>query len=290
MRALIYIFIVVVFLFIGACSSIKNPDIISIEKVELIENADTDIIISAEIKLYNPNWVKLSGNDVSLSIFIDTSYIGVAEIIDDIVIAKHDTSNVSFILKIQKDCLSSDLNIKDSINVHILGSTNMPYTGKKFYFELDYKLDISDYVMPIADEFIKEGDIQIKDVKIKSIDLMEIKLEVLFNLENKTKIEYQISKLDVQIYTSPSYTTLVGGTSIDESFTVFSDTLNVFKSNVNVNTLSMGSALFSNTMNSSNSFYIKVNSIVNYNNIEIPFTIKRRVDYNPLTLEIELHE
>ena len=153
-----------------------------------------------------------------------------------------------------------------------------------------YKLDISDYVIPIADEFIKEGDIQIKDVKIKGIDLMEIKLEVLFNLENKTKIEFQISKLDVQIYTSPSYTTLVGSTSIDESFTVFSDTLNVFKSNVNVNTLSMGSALFSNTMNSANSFYIKVNSIVNYNNIEIPFTIKRRVDYNPLTLDIELHE
>ena len=52
----------------------------------------------------------------------------------------------------------------------------------------------------------------------------------------------------------------------------------------------MGSALFSNTMNSSNSFYIKVNSIVKYNDIEIPFVIKRRVDYNPLTLEIKLHE
>ena len=59
MRALIYIFIVVIFLFIGACSSIKNPEIISIERVELIDDTDAEIVISAEIKLYNPNWVKL---------------------------------------------------------------------------------------------------------------------------------------------------------------------------------------------------------------------------------------
>ena len=78
--------------------------------------------------------------------------------------------------------------------------------------------------------------------------------------------------------------------SINNSFTVLADTLNVFSTDVSVNTLSMGSALFSNTMNSSNSFYIKVNSIVKYNDIEIPFVIKRRVDYNPLTLEIKLHE
>jgi hypothetical protein len=33
-----------------------------------------------------------------------------------------------------------------------------------------------------------------------------------------------------------------------------------------------------------------VNSIVKFNEIEIPIVIKKRVDYNPLTLEIKLHE
>ena len=156
--------------------------------------------------------------------------------------------------------------------------------------EFDYKLDISDYVLPIADEMINEGDLQIKDVKIKSIDLMNIKLEVLFYLENKTNTTFDITKLDVNIFNSDSYSTLVGNTSINNSFTVLADTLNVFSTDVSVNTLSMGSALFSNTMNSSNSFYIKVNSIVKYNDVEIPFVIKRRVDYNPSSLEIKLHE
>ena len=68
----------------------------------------------------------------------------------------------------------------------MIGSTKVPYVNRDFYFEFDYKLDISDYVLPIADEMINEGDLQIKEVKIKSIDLMKIKLEVLFYLENKT--------------------------------------------------------------------------------------------------------
>ena len=82
----------------------------------------------------------------------------------------------------------------------------------------------------------------------------------------------------------------MGSTSIEKGFTVLADTLNVFKSDVSINTLSMGSAIFSNTISNSNSLYIKVNSIVKYNKLEIPIVIKRRVDYNPLTLEIKLHE
>ena len=50
----------------------------------------------------------------------------------------------------------------------------------------------------------------------------------------------------------------------------------------------MAGAIFSNTMSNKNELFIKASSLVEYNNIEIPFTIKKRVDYNPLTLEIEL--
>ena len=50
----------------------------------------------------------------------------------------------------------------------------------------------------------------------------------------------------------------------------------------------MGAAFFSNTMSNKNSFFIEASSKVEYNNIEIPITIKRKIDYNPLTLEIEL--
>lgn len=290
MRALTYFLIVTSILIIGACSSVEEPQLISVDKVELLSDNPEEFIISTNLSIYNPNWFTLSAKDVVFNIFIDTAYVGNAEITGGIFIPKNDTSSVISILKIQKDCLDSNINIQDSILVHVVGSTKVPYVDKYFYFEFDYKLDLSDYILPIAAEIINEDDLQIKEVKIKSIDLMKIKLEVLFNLTNNTATKYEITKLDVSIYNSSSYSTLVGQTSIANSFTVLADTINVFKSNVSVNTLSMGSAIFSNTMNNSNSFYIKVSAIVKYNNLEIPFIIKRRVDYNPLTLEIKLHE
>ena len=289
-RIVTFVLLVLSLLIIGACSSIEEPKLVSVDKVELVSDNQEELIISTNLSIYNPNWFTLSAKDVVFNIFIDTAYIGHAEITNGIFIPKNDTSDVVLILRIQKNCLDSNINLQDSILVHVIGSTKIPYSNKDFYFEFDYKLDLSDYILPIADAIITEADLQIKHVKIKSIDLMKIKLEVLFNLDNKTNTNYEITKLDVKIYSSPSYSTLVGATSINRSFTVVADTLNIFSSDVSVNTLSMGSALFSNTMNSSNSLYIEVNSIVKYNGLQIPFVIKRRVEYNPSTLEIELHE
>ena len=290
MKAIFYFLIIFSFILIGACSSIQEPKLISIDKVELIDDTDEEFFIETDLSIYNPNWFDISTDDIVFKIFVNTLYVGSAEIAGGVLIAKKDTSNVVSLLKIQKNYLDSNININDSVLVNAIGTTKIPYINKDFYFEFDYKINLSDYILPFANEIITDSDIQIKEVNIKSIDLMKIKLEVLFNLNNTTKNEYEISKLDVSIYNSSSYSTLVGRSTIDKGFTVLADTLNVFKSEVSINTLSMGSALLSNTIGNSNSFYIKVNSIVNYNKLEIPIVIKRRIDYNPLTLEIKLHE
>jgi|TARA_B110000211_G_C14059307_1_gene544797 LEA14-like dessication related protein len=290
MKAIFYLLIISSFILIGACSSIQEPKLISIDKVELIDDTDEEFSIETDLSIYNPNWFDISTDDIAFKIFVNTIYVGSAEIAGGVLIAKKDTSNVVSLLKIQKNYLDSNININDSVLVNAIGTTKIPYINKDFYFEFDYKINLSDYILPFANEIITDSDIQIKEVNIKSIDLMKIKLEVLFNLNNTTKNEYEISKLDVSIYNSSSYSTLVGRSTIDKGFTVLADTLNVFESEVSINTLSMGSAIFSNTISNSNSFYIKVNSIVNYNKLEIPIVIKRRIDYNPLTLEIKLHE
>ena len=290
MKAIFYVLIIFSFILIGACSSIQEPKLISIDKVELIDDTDEEFFIETDLSIYNPNWFDISTDDIVFKIFVNTLYVGSAEIAGGVLIAKQDTSNVVSLLKIQKNYLDSNININDSVLVNAIGTTKIPYINKDFYFEFDYKINLSDYILPFANEIITDSDIQIKEVKIKSIDLMKIKLEVLFNLNNTTNNEYEISKLDISIYNSSTYSTLVGSTSIDKGLAVLADTLNVFKSEVSINTLSMGSALFSNTISNSNSFYIKVSSIVKYKKLEIPIIIKRRVDYNPLTLEINLHE
>ena len=285
-----YIIIVISFLLIAACSDLEEPRLISIDKVELLSDNADEFIFNTNVKVYNPNWFSLKSKDITFSIYIDTFFIGNAKIPLGINVPKNDTSNIISILSIKKKSLNSSINIKDSVLVAVNGTTKIPYINKDFDFNFEYKLDLSNYISPIADDIISESDIQIKEVRIKSIDLMKIKLEVLFNFKNSTNTKFEITKLDINIYDSNSYSTLIGNTSLNKSFTILADTVNIFKTDVSINTLSMGTALFSNTVNNSNSFYIKVMSIINYNNIDIPIVIKRKIDYNPLTLEIKLND
>jgi len=275
-------------LFIAACSFIENPEFISVEKIELLEEKIDELILTSDISVFNPNRFEISAKDVSFNLYIDTFYIGKGSIDKDLILPKNDTTIISFSLIVKKNLLNSFINLKDSVSVHILGSTAIPYTSRRYYFDFDYKIDVKDFIALFADKVMQDIDVKISEISISKIDIQNIYLEVVFMLNNKSEMACKIKKLDVKVYKTSNYKDVVGSSEIKDSFIVRADTLNEFKSQVKVNTLKMGSAFFSNTMNAKNSFFIKASSMVEYNNIEIPFTIKRRVDYNPSTLEIEL--
>ena len=289
MRVLIFIFSIIIVLFIGACS-VKYPELVSVEKVEFLEETESDIIISTKVKVYNPNKFDFSANDVDLSIFIDTSYIGVASLEEKLFIAKKDTSIITCLLYIQKDCLNSNINIKDSVTVNVLGVTTMPYTKKDIYFELQYKIDLSEYIIPIADDFLTDDAIKVKGISLKGISLNQTNLEIVFELYNNTNLEYELTKLNVDLYSNPTFTNIVGSSVLDSSVNIYADTINSFISNVKLNNVSIGTTLFKNTLNNTNFLYMKANLIVNYNELEIPLLLKKKIKYNPLTFEIKINE
>jgi len=290
MRVIFYFITVFSFIFFGSCSSFKAPKLVSVNNVKLLSDTKDQITLETDLTVLNPNWFDISSSDVAFKIYVGDKYVGTADISDGFNLIKDDTSSIISTLIIEKSFLDSNFNIKDSVVVNVMGSSKVPYMQKYFYFEFDYKINLEDYFISLTNEIVKELDLKIKKVEVKNIDLMKINLEVYFNLNNLTKNEYEVTKLDINIYNSPSYSKIIGRTSIDDSFVIKADTLNVFKSNVNINTLSMGTALLSNTISKMNSFYIEVNSTINYKKLEIPVSIKKKLDYNPLTFEIMLNE
>ena len=275
-------------MFFVACSSIEDPKFISVDKIELLEERSDELIITSDISIFNPNWFEISAEDVSFNLYIDTFYIGNGNIEKTMVLPKKDTSIISSTLNIQKKLLESFSDLKDSVSLHILGSTAIPYVSRRYYFDFDYKIYIHDFITLFADKVMQDVDVKISEISISKIDIQNIYLDVIFILYNKSEMKCKIKKLDVKVYKTSNYKDVVGSSKIKDSFIIQADSFNEFKSQVKVNTLSMASAIFSNTMNNENTLFIKASSMLEYNNIEIPFTIKRRVDYNPLNLEIEL--
>ena len=42
--------------FIGACSTIEEPKLISVDNIELVNDNDEEFILNTNLSIYNPNW------------------------------------------------------------------------------------------------------------------------------------------------------------------------------------------------------------------------------------------
>tara|TARA_B100000767_G_scaffold238772_1_gene233683 strand:- start:6697 stop:7560 length:864 start_codon:yes stop_codon:yes gene_type:complete len=277
-------------IFIVSCGSFHDPELLSTDNIEKLEQTKDNILVQSDLSIYNPNWFTISSDDIHFKLFVDTNFIASAEINEGFELIKMDTSNVSAMINIQKSQLDFISNIEDTVLVNVVGSMALPYFDSRYYFDFDYKLNVNEYVLPFANQFIEQSNVQIKEIKFIGVDLFKTSFEVLLSFDNTSSFEYEINNLVVEVYKTESYLTMLGETKLSNSFMVYPDTVNQFKSIVSVKTLSMSSSLFSNSINNSNSFFLKVNLIANYNNIEIPISLNRRIDYNPLTLEIEINE
>ena len=288
MKYIIIILLIILALIVAAYISFNPPKLINVQNLEIVNDTDNEITIEAEINVFNSNYIDLESKDLLLNIYIDNNFIGTALIKGDVCLSSQDTSKIKSIIKIKKDLINSSLNMNDTININLLGESNLPFTTYGVYFEFNYDIKLIDYVTPVIDDFIAEENITITDVKMRKVDFSNIYLDFQINFDNKTEISYNISKLDVSIYKSNSYTTEIGNSSIDNVITIYADSLNKFKSAVKLKTIKIGTAIFSNIFKNKHEFFIKINSKINYDNITLPLTIRRKLMYNPLTFSMNL--
>ena len=164
--------------------------------------------------------------------------------------------------------------------------TDEPRLAK--YFDFDYKIYPDDFIKVFTDHLIKDFKIQIKDVKIKKLNIKNIFLEMIFNLENKSSMECTVKTLDIKLFKTKNYKEIIGRSELKNNFKVSSNSINEIESELKANIFQMGSVLLSNTIGNKNSFFVEVSSIVEFNKMEFPFSIKKRIEYNPRTLEIKL--
>lgn len=285
---IIFIILFAIFGFTISCTSFETPKIMSVDDVQITREDSESLFIDSKINVYNPNSFSISTKDISFNLYIDSVYIGKGDNINKLVLGKKTNSNINSSLIIKKSKLKTFLNLKDSITLKILGSTNIFNIPKKFYFDFDYRIYPKDFITLFTEHFMDDVNIQIKNVKVKKLNYKNIFLELTFALENKSTMECNVKSLDIKLFKSNSYQEIIGRSEIKENFRVRSNSINQFESQLKANILSIGSALFSNTIGNRNLFFVEVNSIIEYNNMEFPFTIKKKIDYNPRTLEIKL--
>jgi len=237
--------------------------------------------------MFNPNGFKIPTKDIFYNLYIDSLFVGQGDFKKGY-LNKKVNSNLTTSISVKKNIIQYVYDIKDSISIKVLGSTSIPLIPSKYYFDFNYKIYPKDIINLFTNRLMEDVDLKILEIKVNKLNFKNTSFEIIFSLENKFQFECIIKKLDVKLYKTKNYNDLLGYSELKNDFSILSNSTNRFTSKLNVNTLKMGTAYFTNTINSKNSFFIEVDSKIEFNNIDFPFKIKKQIDYDPVTLKIEL--
>ena len=283
-----YLSIIIISLCFTACTSIKDPKLVSVDNVSISLIDDNSYSIVTELKVYNPNKFTLQSKDVKLDLYMDSLYLGEIILMDDFYIKKLDTSSLKTKLILQPKLFTHPISLNDKINLSAKGSAKVPILPLKYKFNIAHELKLSNLINPLLEKNLSESDVKFKAIKIKNIRFSTVDLISLFSFKNNFNFDYSIKKLDIEIFDSNNYDNLIGKSSIKNPIPVVKKSEVSVESTTSLNTAKLSKSILRNLLRKSHSLFIRANVIIIFNQIEVPLTILKQVDYNPLTQEIKI--
>jgi LEA14-like dessication related protein len=134
---------------IFSCRQIVAPEYVSIDNIKLGGKNFLKTVLSADVKLYNPNKSNLTFKSGSLDIYVDNHLLGHSELDSTIHIPKLNTFTVPVVVNLNiKNILGNALSIglKDSVLIRLEGNVKVGKSGifimRPVKYEQKEKLDL----------------------------------------------------------------------------------------------------------------------------------------------------
>jgi len=271
-----------------ACSSVKEPQLVSVDNVAISLANDQSYIVLTDLKIYNPNKFTLQSKDIKLELFMDNLLLGKIQLINDFYIKKRDTLSLKTKLILEPKLFENSIRLEDTINFRVRGSAKIPLLPIKHTFDIEHSLELSDIIEPILKENLGKDAINFKGIKINNIGLSSIDIISALTFKNNFNFNYTIEKLDVEFFDSKKYSNLIGKSSIQAPIQVDEKSEVNVESTVSLNTAKLGKSILKNLLKKNQSLFIRANVVIVLNQIKVPLTILKQVDYNPLTQQIKI--
>jgi len=282
-----YFLITIILLCITACTSIKDPKLVSIDNV-VMESSDDSYTVLIDIKLYNPNMFPLRSKDVKLELYIDSLFIGKILLMNDFYIKKRDTLSLKTKLIIDYKLFKQPVNLNDTLNLRVKGSAKVSIFSINYKFDIEHQLRLSDLMEPLLKNNLKESDVNFRAITVKNIRLSTVDIVSTLTFKNNFNFDYTIEKLNIEIFDSNTYTNLVGQSSLGNPIQVVQKSNIDIESAISLNTAKLGKSILKNLFRRRYSLFIRANAVIVFNQIQVPITILKQVDYNPITQEVNI--
>ena len=165
----------------------------------------------------------------------------------------------------------------DELNVQLIGSVNH-YWGK-YYFSQNLNINTSEYIDLLVSNVFKDEEIKINNLNMNSINLNTFTLDGSFHISNSNNLTYEIKNINIEFYKTSTYENKIGDTELNSGFIIQPDTVNNFDFSLNLKTKDFGGLFLSTFFKEERRVYVKINTLVFYNNISFPFSIYDEITF-----------
>ena len=281
-KILFYLSFILVF---SSCVDLNGPEIVDFEIIDIDKDYSNNLILRTCVNIYNPSIFNFNTNELKINVFYDTILVARTFFGNQINILNKDTSNLNLDFEVNTNTIKYFTNSKDSVLLNIIGYIRTPFFNKKYFFNTNYTLSpISDISNFLIDKF----DLRIAKINFLNASINEVNLDVGLAFNNLEEFNLSIDRLETFIYTDINYTDLLGVLELDTAALNSFENNRIVYSNVKLNAMKLTKLLFVNSLNRSNILYVKINSMVDFDGINIPISLNKEIHYNPLTFESQI--
>jgi hypothetical protein len=264
-------------------SCFKEPELKQVKSVKLRSYNNDTVLSDVVVLVKNPIFFNLKLSELSLSVFIDDSLIGIGRVNEqDIVLKKEKLTPIPLKFKFEiADFLEQLEKHQEKLNkipVKTIIKGRLPYLGITISYNLTQRIDFDSLIKAVINNDII--NVKLKKVEIIKVNVNNSKIRVLAAVETSLPISVNIKRIVTKVYNDKSKSILLGKSQNLYDLNISHGIVKDLILDTEVNTFNSAVAIFSKFLKKDQSFYIQSNITIDLTGKEFTLPFESLIKVN----------
>jgi LEA14-like dessication related protein len=278
-------------MFLLFISCFKNPELVSIQDVDVLKVVNDTIALNVKSLILNPNSSKIKAEKISLDFYINNLLVGNGSVDTLVTIKGKSIDTVSMLSNIVLPSLSKvlpDITQKDSFPLDISMKAKFSFLkiaiSKKFVKYIKTEEIINSFLS--GDDF--SSSIKFDSITVSSKKLDSSKIDMKITFVNSIPFEYKVKKVSIGIFNDKNKQELMGTSILNEVFELKKKEKKELPISIKVNNFNTIKGLFKNFLKKKKSIYIQAKVLVEINKyiFNVPISTEIEMPMPTITLPV----
>lgn len=261
-------------------SCIKEPKVVGISNLEIIEKHDSLLLSTMITRIENPNKMSITASELEYNITIQDMEIGQGFVSDEFTLKANEITDIKNTVELNILKLIKTLDFimeKDSFPIDIAVSAKISPLGLKINKKTQVYFKLTDLMKNLSGDLIKES-LKIKGLKITEIKPNYTKMDIQFSFENNFPFSYSLDSLNFEIFDNEKMELLLGSTKKTDKLIIEAKNQTDFTVKAQIQNINTGLSMFKKVFTNEKGFYIKGTVFVDFEKTKIKIPIQQVIE------------